>query len=322
MRLTGHKGSVYALQYDPSGEALVSASFDMTCLLWDANYENYNVLQGHKNAILDVKWSCDSQHVATASADKTVGWWHANTGQRVKRLQGHSEIVNAVDTCKTGTAPLFASASDDHSVILWDARVRGGSVGELQHDFPVTAVAYGDTSVYSGGLDNCIYEWDIRTLQRKMSMKGHKDTITCLSLHPKQTQLLSNSMDGTLKSWDIQPFASDKRNLKTFCGGTHNAEKGLLKCAWSPDGTMVSGGSADRMVHIWDELTSEEVSVCVCVLNCVYCIMHACFYCIVCLLTTHCTLYFHTAVLASGTHGMCQHGGLSSKGECNCLGIF
>lgn len=74
-------------------------------------------------------------------------------------------------------------------------------------------------------------------------------------------------MDGTLRTWDIRPFVDNddatggkkKRHDKTFVGGTHNAEKGLLNCAWSADGTLVTGGSADRVVHIWDELSAEEV---------------------------------------------------------------
>ena len=71
-------------------------------------------------------------------------------------------------------------------------------------------------------------------------------------------------MDGTLRTWDIRPFIDDgagkkKRHDKTFVGGTHNAEKGLLNCAWSADGTMVTGGSADQIVRIWDEFSMEEV---------------------------------------------------------------
>jgi hypothetical protein len=31
-----------------------------------------------------------------------------------------------------------------------------------------------------------------------------------------------------------------------FTGHTHNYEKNLLHCAWSPDGAMVSAGSSDR----------------------------------------------------------------------------
>lgn len=69
-----------------------------------------------------------------------------------------------------------------------------------------------------------------------------------------------------MRTWDIRPFVDDafgkrKRHDKTFVGGKHNAEKGLLNCAWSADGTMVTGGSADRVVHIWDELSAEELYV-------------------------------------------------------------
>ena len=100
---------------------------------------------------------------------------------------------------------------------------------------------------------------------KSFSINRNIDTITCLSLNPKGTHLLSNSMDGTLRTWDVRPFVDDaaggkKRHDKTFLGGTHNAEKGLLNCAWSSDGTMVTGGSADCVVHIWDEFSAEEVS--------------------------------------------------------------
>ena len=222
-----------------------------------------NVLKGHKNAILDVQWTADSDYIVTASADKSLAWWDGGTGERIKRFMGHDGIVNAVDTCRL-SAKLVASASDDCTVKLWDARVKGrGATGTLEHDYPCTSVVYGmdGTTVYSAGIDNCITAWDLRTNEKVMKMKGHHDTITCLSLHPKGTHLLSNSMDGTMKTWDIRPFVADglKRHCKTFIGGTHNAEKGLLNCAWNSDGTMVTGGSADKVVHIWDEMSAQEL---------------------------------------------------------------
>jgi WD40 repeat protein len=116
-------------------------------------------------------------------------------------------------------------------------------------------------------------------------------------------------MDSLLKTWDIQPFCSGKRLLKTFEGGKHSAEKGLLKCAWSPDGSMVTGGSADRMVHIWDEVTTQEVRL-----------TEYCYITIWNRVLTH--SMYDAALSTSGTHWMCQYGRLSPQGECDCIGIF
>jgi Prp8 binding protein len=266
LQLKGHKGSVYALSYSPSGQTLCSASFDMTCLLWNhgnisaddnplASYENYNVLRGHKNAVLDCHW-CDEETVVTCSADKTCQLWDANTGSRLRKWQDHSGVVNA---CAVASENTVVTASDDGSCLLWDRRQKS-SVGELSSDYPVLAVAADPLYVYSAGIDNMIFCWDMRKQAKAYGMKGHTDTVTCLALHPEGTHLLSNSMDNSLRTWDIRPFVSGKnRHCKTFTGQKHNAESRLLKCSWSRDGNMVTAGSADKMVHIWDEFTTEEL---------------------------------------------------------------
>jgi Prp8 binding protein len=258
LQLTGHTGSVYALEYSPSGDALCSASFDKTCLLWShVDYENYNVLAGHKNAVLDCKW-CDEDTLVTASADKTLMLWDALTGNRLRKWQEHTAIINA---CDTVTINAVVSGSDDGSCLLWDRRQKS-SVGQLQSACPVTAVAATESQVFTGGLDNLITCWDVKMQRKVYSMTGHKDTITCLAVHPESTHLLSNSMDHSLQSWDIRNFVvkgKNNRHVKTFVGHKHNAEKGLLKCQWSTDGKMVTAGSADKMVHIWDEFSTEEL---------------------------------------------------------------
>jgi len=267
LRLTGHKGSIYALAYDPTGECLCSGSFDMQCYLWNAGsgtYENYNVLTpSHKNAVLDLSWSTDAEQLITGSADTTVGLFDAATGTRVRKFIDHSGIVNAVDASK-GNASLICSGSDDKTSKVWDSRVSRKHVLSLDHSYQVTAVAFSidGAVVYTGGIDNCIHAWDVRnTSDRTMTMHGHSDTVTSLALHPNGTHLLSNSMDGTIRSWDIRPFVENhsKRLVKMFFGATHDAQKALLNCAWSADGTMVTGGSADRVVHIWDHYTAQEL---------------------------------------------------------------
>ena len=48
-------------------------------------------------------------------------------------------------------------------------------------------------------------------MQVVLSMAGHSDTVTGLQLSPSGTHLLSNSMDNTLRTWDVRPYAPKDR---------------------------------------------------------------------------------------------------------------
>lgn len=57
------------------------------------------------------------------------------------------------------------------------------------------------------------------------SLKGHSDTVTGLTLSPDGSYVLSNSMDNSLRVWDIRPFAPQERCIKMMVGHAHNFEK-------------------------------------------------------------------------------------------------
>ena len=46
-------------------------------------------------AVLQLNWTSGGDNIWTASADKSVGFWDAVTGQRVRKMPDHSNIVNA-----------------------------------------------------------------------------------------------------------------------------------------------------------------------------------------------------------------------------------
>ena len=131
-------------------------------------------------------------HIYSASADKSLGVWDAGTGQRIKRLRGHTSVVNSCSPAGPGTH-LLCSGSDDHSVRVWDTRLKY-PVETFSTSFPVTAVCFsaaGD-QVFSGSVDNQIKVWDVRKHEVIYTLDGHADTICGLKLSQDGSFLLTN----------------------------------------------------------------------------------------------------------------------------------
>ncbi|ETE65037.1 U5 small nuclear ribonucleoprotein 40 kDa protein [Ophiophagus hannah] len=100
--------------------------------------------------------------------------------------------------------------------------------------------------------------WDLRQNKLTYTMRGHADSVTGLSLSAEGSYLLSNAMDNAVRIWDVRPFAPKERCVKILQGNVHNFEKNLLRCSWSPDGSKIAAGSADRFVYVWDT-TSRRI---------------------------------------------------------------
>ena len=79
-------------------------------------------MSGHKGAVLDIHWSRDSKILFSASADATIASWDAETGQRLRRHQGHDEIINSMDISKRGEEMLVSGSDDGYigvSLVMW-----------------------------------------------------------------------------------------------------------------------------------------------------------------------------------------------------------
>jgi len=270
MHLTGHGAAVYSLKFSPDGQHLASASFDRRILLWNVYGEhcaNYSMIEGHKNAVLEVHWSADGEELVSCSADTMVSLWDAVVGTRLRKLQGHSAVVNSCCPSRKG-ALLVASGGDDKVAKLWDARAKAcQATFRAEEAQAVTAVALSDdaSQLFAGGIDNVVRVWDARKGGEVLrTLAGHTHTITSLSLSPDGNHLLSNGMDNAVRCWDVRPFVAGDggadgggggdgaRCVKQFTGASHNFEQTLLRCSWSADGAQVGCGSSDRNAYVWD----------------------------------------------------------------------
>lgn len=182
----------------------------------------------------------------------TMASWDLESGTRIRRHLGHDEVINCLDISRRGEE-LLVSGSDDGHIGVWDPRQKE-AIDFLASPYPVTAVALAEAGneIYSGGIDNDIKAWDIRKKAVAYSMPGHTDTICSLSVAPDSQSLLSNAHDGTVRTWDIRPFAPINRHLRTYDGAPTGLERNLIRASWSPNGERIVAGSGDRSVVVWE----------------------------------------------------------------------
>jgi Prp8 binding protein len=102
--------------------------------------DNISLMAGHTGAIVQLCFSPEGETIFTASTDKTIGVWDTMTGERIKRMKGHTSFVNSVDSARTGK-PFVVSGGDDCQVKVWDRR-RRQPVSSLNSTYQVTAVSF------------------------------------------------------------------------------------------------------------------------------------------------------------------------------------
>ena len=63
--------------------------------------------------------------------------------------------------------------------------------------------------IASGGMDKCVFLWDVGTKQIVKRYRAHLATINCVVFNEESTVILSGSVDGTVKAWDIKSKSKD-----------------------------------------------------------------------------------------------------------------
>ncbi|MEU5536751.1 TIR domain-containing protein [Streptomyces sp. NPDC020362] len=158
--ITEHFGRVRAIAFRGDGAVLATGCDDRKVRIWDmAERRITGVLDGHRDRVYAVAFAPDGSWLASASWDGTAVIW--KDGEIDHRLTGH--------TGKLWTAAahprrhLLATAGDDRTVRLWDARTGAGTAVLTGHTGRVLAVAFSPdgSRLASAGEDGTVRLWHI-----------------------------------------------------------------------------------------------------------------------------------------------------------------
>ncbi|MGH3701877.1 MAG: TIR domain-containing protein [Pseudonocardiaceae bacterium] len=149
----------------------------------------------------------------------------------------------------------LATASDDHTVQLWDVRDphRPSRLGTLTgYSTAVYAVAFSPDghTLATASEANVVRLWDVtepRHPDPRGTLPGYSNTVYSVAFSPDGTTLATASKDTTARLWDVHD-SSRPSPLSTLVGHTDSVKA----VAFSSDGNTVATAGVDKTARLWD----------------------------------------------------------------------
>ncbi len=243
--LEGHSSYVTGCAFSPDGKLIVSASWDGTLKVWDAESgELQRTLEGHSSVVNGCAFSPDGKVIISASWDRTLKVWDAQSGEMLLTLEGHSDCLNSCVFSPDGK--LIASTLQSGTLNIRNAR-SGEILRAIKEDLRVPfncEFSPDGRLIASASSDPVLKVWDVKSGEVLRTFEGHSNSVRDCAFSPNGKYIVSASYDKTLKVWDVQ----SGEPLHTLEGHLWHVNG----CAFSPDGELIVSASADDTLKVWD----------------------------------------------------------------------
>lgn len=254
-KLDRHTGPVKSVAYRSDGQAIATAGADRAVRIWDARTGSQRSLLPHERPVAAMAYSPHGSRMVTVEEEEaTVKIWNTDTDLDPTPIAvcetGHQDLVRAVAYNLAGTA--FATASDDETILIWDAKDGAHGSTLTGHIGPVRSVAYRrDGTLVSGGDDGTVRVWNTSTGEQVAVFAGNFGPVWSVASSPSadNAPIAAAGGDGTIVVWDVK----DPRQLARIDG-----QGGIVySMAYDQAGSMIAAANSDGTVKIWDAVTFE-----------------------------------------------------------------
>lgn len=237
---------VASLAFHPEGKWLATGGYDHSVGIFDANdASTFHQMKGHKGAVMSVAFSPDKKTLATAGIDQTIKLWEISSTKLMTSLTGHKSWVNSLAWHPENA--WLASGSSDGTIQVWSTKTNEPirTLQATNAEVRSIAISPDGAHLVAGLRYGKVKLWTTNDWTERFSLAGSGD-MCAVAFAPGGKQFASSEGDwnrgGAIRIRDV---ASGKQ-IASF---RHTGE--VLSIAFSPDGTMIAAGAADKTVRIW-----------------------------------------------------------------------
>ncbi|MDA1017499.1 MAG: WD40 repeat domain-containing protein, partial [Planctomycetota bacterium] len=282
-----HPTAVTDVSLSADGKRIASSDGN-SVRLWDvAGGQELERFEGHTAAVSSVALTGDGKSLVSGAADMTGRVW---TSAAVGLVAAHAGKINELRVVPAGAATHVLTCGEDKTVKLWDVDGKPvkAFVGSAVAVNSVTLSADG-SKVFGGTADNKVLAWTLADakLVQTITTPG---VVTDLELNAENSRLAVTGADKHVRVYspagvlleDVTlvaaavdlAFQPDGRSLAVAVG--NNAELHTLSLdrliaghegavtgiAFSPDGTRLLSGGADKSVRLWNVADGKQLLTC------------------------------------------------------------
>ncbi|XP_043824772.1 protein NEDD1 isoform X2 [Dromiciops gliroides] len=189
------------------------------------------------------------ESIRFASSGDDIKIWDASSMTVVEQFNPHSSSLGISSLCWSSNNNFLvtASASGD-KIVISSCKCKPVPLLELAEGQKQTCINLNSTSMYlvSGGLDNTVNIWDLKSKRLHRSLKDHKDEVTCVTFNWNDCYIASGSISGEIILHSITT------NLSSTPFGQGNGQS-IRQLKYSLFKKSLLGSVSDNgVVTLWD----------------------------------------------------------------------